>query len=384
MEEQKPQTPPIANYNPMMDNVIERAYTQVESDANAAQLSTAIPEPMAAKRTISSRENPYDMLGGGGGNSGGNGGGGGRKSDSTPINPAMNDINDKEKKMGAEHLAKLVVDGYEQLHVFANKALQFPESKLRKLEAEGLVDLNVEIPYDYGKTITAGEFVKEFNEQNKDALTVSREFKKEVTPVLTRVMEKHGAGLTDEQYLGYLIFKDVAVKIVIASQLRTTMNDMINVIKDYTIAMRESGQAPQPRPQASRPQEPQEEPQSSQPNYTQAQAQAQEFVYPKQEEFVEDYNFATNEVVMGTRQQMEVPKTGKERLMQQKAKERKWASDAQRQESDYKQALKNKKVKKTPKDYIPIDEAEIAEAIVLNETINQPSKKNDDIIEGLD
>jgi hypothetical protein len=71
------------------------------------------------------------------------------------------------------------VDGYEQLHVFANKALQFPESKLRKLESEGLVNLNIEIPYDYGKTITAGEFVKEFNEQNKDALTVSREFKKE-------------------------------------------------------------------------------------------------------------------------------------------------------------------------------------------------------------
>ena len=379
MEEQKPQTPPTTNYNPMMDNVIERAYTQVESDANATQLSTAIPEPMAARRTISSRENPYDMLGGGG-NSGGGSGSGGRKSDVPPINPAMNDINDKEKKMGAEHLAKLVVDGYEQLHVFANKALQFPESKLRKLESEGLVNLNIEIPYDYGKTITAGEFVKEFNEQNKDALTVSREFKKEVTPVLTRVMEKHGAGLTDEQYLGYLIFKDLAVKLVIGSQIRTTMNDMINVIKEYTLAMKESGQAPQPRPQASRPQEP--EPQAPQPNYTQP--QAQEFVYPQQEEFIEDYNFATNEVVMNTRQKMEVPKTGKERLMEQKAKERKWASDSERQESDYKQALKNKKTKKTPKDYIPIDEAEIAEAIILNETINQPSKKNDDIIEGLD
>jgi hypothetical protein len=314
MEEQKPQTPPTTNYNPMMDNVIERAYTQVESDANATQLSTAIPEPMASRRTISSRENPYDMLGGGGGNSGGNGGGGSRKSDVPPINPAMNDINDKDKKMGAEHLAKLVVDGYEQLHVFANKALQFPESKLRKLEAEGLVDLSIEIPYDYGKTITAGEFVKEFNEQNKDALTVSREFKKEVTPVLTRVMEKHGAGLTDEQYLGYLIFKDLAVKLVIGSQIRTTMNDMINVIKDYTLTMRESGQAPQPRPQASRPQEPQPEPQAPQPNFKQP--QPQEFVYPQQEEFVEDYNFSTNEVVMNTRQQMDVPKTGKERLME--------------------------------------------------------------------
>lgn len=383
MEEQKPQTPPTVNYNPMMDNVIERSYTQVESDANATQLSTAIPEPIATRRTISSRESPYDMLGGGGVNSGGNGGGGSRKSDVPPMNPAMNDINDKDKKMGAEHLAKLVVDGYEQLHVFANKALQFPESKLRKLESEGLVDLSIEIPYDYGKTITAGEFVKEFNEQNKDALTVSKEFKKEVTPVLTRVMEKHGAGLTDEQYLGYLIFKDVAVKLVIASQMRTTMNDMINVIKDYTIAMRESGQTPPPRQKASRKQEPQQEPQQApQQNYTQP--QAQEFVYPEVEEFIEDYNFATNEVVMNTRQQMEVPKTGKERLMVQKAKERKWASDSEKQESDYKQALKNKKVKKTPKDYIPIDEAEIAEAIILNETINQPSKKNDDIIEGLD
>ena len=73
----------------------------------------------------------------------------------------------------------------------------------------------------------------------------------------------------------------------------------------------------------------------------------------------------------------------------QKEKERKWAADAQKYEKmSYEKAYAakraNKKVK-TPKDYItPIDEEQIAEAIILNESANQPSKKVDSQMEGLD
>ena len=191
-EEVRP-TPSPSNYNPFLQQVSEKPYSAMNVGVSQEQLSGAIPEPTFTPFTIDSNENPYNMLGGDGQPSAN----GGSRKESAPFNPMMNDIPDGDKKMGAQHMAKLLVDGYEQLHVFGNKALQVPERKIRKLEKEGLIDLSIPIPYEYGKTITAGEFLQDFNEQNKDALSVSKEFKKEVTPVLTRVLEKRGAGLTD-------------------------------------------------------------------------------------------------------------------------------------------------------------------------------------------
>jgi hypothetical protein len=312
------------------------------------------------------------MLGGDGQPSGG-----GQKKESAPFNPMMNDVSDGDKKMGAQHMAKLLVDGYEQLHVFGNKALQVPERKIRKLEKEGLIDLSIPIPYEYGKTITAGEFLQDYNEQNKDALTVSKEFKKEVTPVLTRVLEKRGAGLTDEQYLGFLVGKDLVVKLVIVAQLRSTMNDMINVIKDYTEATRAGNGVPsQPQAQAPTPQ-----PTAPQPQAPQSQYQEPSHSAP-------DFNFQDNEVVMNsTVQQMKVPSTGKARVIAQIQKEKKWKNDSDKSGggTSYEQAMKERKNsgkrgRKKAGDYInevKMDEEQIAEAIVLNETVNQPKKVKD-------
>jgi len=362
------------SYSPMSDGVIEKPYSSIAYDVSQEQIGTRIPEPQLSRQSIG-KENPYDMLNkdrGGGGSSGGGG-----KAAPPPLNPAMNNLSDKDKQMGAEHLAKLIIDAYEGLNSAANSLCKFPAGKLRKLQASGEIDLSVEIPYDYGKTIPAGEFIKEFNEQNKDTLSVSKEFKKEVLPPLTRVLEKKGAGITDEQMVGYLFVKDIGVKAVLVGQMRSTMTDMINVIVEYTAAMKEGrgtppqGQ-PQPQAQAQRPTSPREE---------------REAPYVNQEG--NDYNFNNNETVMqSTVEQMEVPSTGRDRIIMQKAKERKWAADSEKYEKmSYEQALLEKKGRKgkSPKDYItPIDEEEIAEAIILNESVNQPSKKVDTQIEGLD
>jgi hypothetical protein len=369
-EEVKP-TPSPSNYNPFLQSVNEKPYSQMNVGVTQEQLSGAIPEPTFSPHTIDSNENPYNMLNGDGIPSGG----GNQKRESAPFNPMMNDVPDGDKKMGAQHMAKLLVDGYEQLHVFGNKALQVPERKIRKLEKEGLIDLSIPIPYEYGKTITAGEFLQDFNEQNKDALTVSKEFKKEVTPVLTRVLEKRGAGLTDEQYLGYLVGKDLVVKLVIVAQLRTTMNDMINVIKDYTEATRAGGGVP-PQPQAPNPQ-----PQAPTPTAPQS-------MYQEPDHSAPDFNFQDNEVVMNsTVQQMKVPNTGKARVIAQIEKEKKWKKDAEAAGggSSYEQAMRDRKNngkrgRKKAKDYIQevqMDEEQIAEAIILNETVNQPKKEKD-------
>jgi hypothetical protein len=370
-EEVKPKPSP-SNYNPFLEQVSEKPYSTVNVGVTQEQLKASIPEPVYSPFSVDSNENPYNMLGGDGQPSGG-----GQKRESAPFNPMMNDVSDGDKKMGAQHMAKLLVDGYEQLHVFANKALQVPEKKIRKLEKEGLIDLSIPIPYEYGKTITAGEFLQDYNEQNKDVLTVSKEFKKEVTPVLTRVLEKRGAGLTDEQYLGFLVGKDLIVKLVIVAQVRSTMNDMINVIKDYTEATRAgNGVPPQPKAQA-----PTSQPTAPQPTAPQPQYQEPSHSAP-------DFNFQDNEVVMNsTVQQMKVPNTGKARVIAQIEKEKKWKKDADSVGggSSYEQAMRERKNsgkrgRKKSKDYIDevkMDEEQIAEAIVLNETINQPKKVKD-------
>jgi hypothetical protein len=368
-EEVKPKPSP-SNYNPFLEQVAEKPYSTVNVGVTQEQLKGAIPEPVYSPFSVDSNENPYNMLGGDGQPSGG-----GQKRESTPFNPMMNDVSDGDKKMGAQHMAKLLVEGYEQLHVFGNKALQVPEKKIRKLEKEGLIDLSIPIPYEYGKTITAGEFLQDFNEQNKDALTVSKEFKKEVTPVLTRVLEKRGAGLTDEQYLGFLVGKDLVVKLVIVAQLRSTMNDMINVIKDYTEATRAGGGVP-PQPQAPTPKPTAPQPTAPQPEYQEPSHSAP------------DFNFQDNEVVMNsTVQQMQVPNTGKARVIAQLQKEKNWKKDADSsgKGSSYEQAMKERKNsgkrgRKKAKDYVDevkIDEEQIAEAIILNETVNQPKKVKD-------
>ena len=199
----------------------------------------------------------------------------------------------------------------------------------------------------------------------------------EVTPVLTRVLEKRGAGLTDEQYLGFLVGKDLVVKLVIVAQLRSTMNDMINVIKDYTEATRAGNGVPsQPKAQAPTPQPTAPQPTAPQPQYQEPSHSAP------------DFNFQDNEVVMNsTVQQMKVPNTGKARVIAQIEKEKKWKKDADSVGggSSYEQAMRERKNsgkrgRKKSKDYIDevkMDEEQIAEAIILNETINQPKKVKD-------
>ena len=371
---QKPIEDQVKKYNPFLESVNEKPYSKVSVGVTPDQLANAIPEPGYNTQMIDTNYDPYSNLNGEGFNSN-------TQKSSQPFNPGMNDLSDSDKKMGADHLANLIIDGYESLHPFANKALQISPKRLQKLEREGVIDLSIPIPFQAGETITAGNLINEFNEQNKEALTVSKQWKKEVKPVLTRVLEKKGAGLTDEQMLIYLFGKDIAVKSILAFQIRGAMNDLINVMKDATEAYRSGAVSPTPPPPPSQPQATQTQ------QFTQ-----QEYQEPNYN--AEDFNFQTNETVMrSTVQQMNVPETGKERLKAQLVKEQQWRKSGvikdSADQSAYEKAMaerKGKKRNKKTKDYIDevkMDEDEIAEAIILNETVNQPRKQKDPL-EGLD
>lgn len=368
------------SYNPFIAPVNEKPYASLNVEASAERLTTPIPEPNYQSNRVSADENPYEMLNSdfgamnGGKSSKGSGGTG-------TFNPSMNEVPDKDKKMGAEHLAKLIIDGYSTINEFANKLLQIPQRKIKKLQSEGEIDLSIPIPYTDGNTITAGQFIEDFNEQNKDTLTVSKEFKKEVMPPLVRVLEKRGAGITDEQLLLYLFGKDIAVKGVIISQIRSTANDVLDVIKERTAAMKENGEVsvgvPVQKPRNTPP---------TPPDYPSFTPSSPDPIVPTDSD---DFNFRTNETVIDSAvQKHKVPESGKARLMAQKKRDKEIEEAMKRANStsvslSYEDAIKNKKTGKRgrkAKDYISqVDETQIAEAIILSET-----KNSDEKIEGLE
>jgi hypothetical protein len=372
-------------YNPFLTPVSEKAYSQMSVDADPNKFANPIPQPESVTNRVNSNEDAYKMLGDMSmGGSGGNAGGGNTSQNqgSTAFNPAMNNIPTAEKKMGAEQLVKLLVDGYEQLNLFANRGLQISTKKLRKLEADGEIDLSVQIPYDYGKTLSAGEFVETINEQNKDTFSVSKEFKREITPPLVRILEKRGAGLTDEQYVGYLVAKDIIIKGFIAFQVRNTLNEAIEIIKQYTQALRENGSVTPPSGQGS-------ESKASQSSSAQ--------YYPTEEvpstpiptmPINEDrFNFETNDTYAESMvQKHEIPEDGKAALLARRKLDRQIEAAVNKhtpQSNAFQQKKSDKKGRagRKPKDYIPkMDESEIAEALILRETKEPETDK----IKGLD
>lgn len=370
--EQNGQQEPKVSYNPLMDNVNEKPYSVQSISVPQEQLMGGIPEPSYQPQSISTRQNPYKQIRESGTMSGGSSDDGGEKS----FNPSMSEMPNQEKKEGAKHMAKMVVDGYEQLHVFANMGLQFSPKKLTRLQSEGEIDLAIPIPDGYGNTLTAGQFIQDYNEQSKDALTVSPAFKKEVTPILERVFAKRGAGLTDEQMLIYLFGKDIATKGVIFYQMKSTMGDMIEVIKEQTQAYKGAyGQAPPPPPQ---------------PKQQSAKANAEpnpQYNQPSDYGDVNapDYNFQNNETVIASSvEKLEVPKSGKARIIEQKNKEKKWKEATSGNSSSYEEALAQRKTgkrgrKKSVVDYInSVDVEDITDALILTETNKDEIKPNEE------
>jgi hypothetical protein len=245
--EPEEQVDEIIDINPLDEAVNEKAYSRPNFNASTEDLNRPIEEPRFAPPPIQKpdiqREDP-------------------RKRE--PVNPEFDGLPKKEKEMAASHMAKLILQGYEWIHDLGNKGLKVSEKKLIKLQAEGEMNLNAMIDYDYGKKMRAGDFFKEYNNQVEGILKVSDEFKEEVTPVLERVLAKRGVAMTDEQLLMFMFGKDIAAKSMMFFQQKQQLNYMIQTIKEATAGQfvqqapaqtQAPNQAPMPEPQQSQPEE---------------------------------------------------------------------------------------------------------------------------------
>ena len=370
------QQAPKPSYNPLMDNVNEKPYSVTNVSVSQDQLSYDIPEPVYQPQAIGGRQNPYETIREG--MSGSFPEGATSKRDSSPVNPSLKDLPDSEKKEGAKYVAKMVMDIYEQAHVWINTTLPIHQKKLRKLQAEGQIDLSMPVSDASGGTVSAGDVINEFNNEVKDALTVDPKWKKETMPILEEVLSKRGAAMTAEQMLLFQFGKDIGIKTIQTIGIKKQQEEIIQLLVDLKERYEGSGGSgymPQ-RPQAT----PQPEERTEQP-YAYAQ--------PTPDVNSDTFNFEDNETVMSQSvEQMRVPKTGKERSIAQRQKEKKWAADSEKQMSAYEIAKQQRmtgkrgRAKKSPADYVEaVDKDEIVDALILSETqskeTNTETENND-------
>ena len=168
------------------------------------------------------------------------------KEPARPFNESYSELDGKEKTMGAEMMAEMTLDIYEKGCGFLGKLPEINENKLDSLIAEGEIDPNIQLPTESGN-LGVKEFAVEYNNSIKDAFEVSDDFKDKVRPPLVRVFKKRGIGMTDEQLLAYYFVTDLGTKTAQAFMLRKTANNILDSLKENTLAIREM-QRPTPTP----------------------------------------------------------------------------------------------------------------------------------------
>jgi hypothetical protein len=172
-----------------------------------------------------------------------------------PFNPSYNELDGKEKTMGAEMMAEMTLDIYEKGCFYMGKIPEISEQKLDKLIAEGEIDPSIQLQTEAG-SMPIKDFAVEFNDSIKDAFAVTDEFKEKVKPPLIRVFKKRGIGMTDEQLLAYYFISDLGAKGAQAFMLRKTANSILDSLRENTLAIRENQlrtdrPTPPPAPQQS-------------------------------------------------------------------------------------------------------------------------------------
>jgi hypothetical protein len=229
------------DYNPFSESVVERDYATPKT---ASGVIDEIEEPSfvppSYEEIVQERAEQEAM--------GQNEGGGGFDNPFDNPNSAMNDLDNKDKKIACESLVDTVLDAYEQAHRYAQYIVKVDEESLMERQAQGKLDLSMQIPVtEKGDTMSVAEFVAQYNEQSANALAYDKDFGYKVRPAMIRVFMKRGWGMTDEQFLMYMFGKDIAVKVGIMYQLRKTINGTLDTLEKAYRRQNPQAQSQAPR-----------------------------------------------------------------------------------------------------------------------------------------
>ena len=239
--------PEVGSFNPLSESTIERDYSRPPIQEGYVP---DLEEPSFHQKTfneIQSDRGQSNPSMGGGQPQGGMPMGGGN---SDPfMNPTLNQLDDKEKRLASEHMVDAVLDTYETVSTMSGNLAKIDEQKVRDLIAEGKISSSRRIPVDeHGNTVSVMEFIQGYNAQVGTAVENDPAFRKKVRPVMIRVFSKRGWGMTDEQFLLFAFGKDISIKAVTLYGMKKGVNDILTRLQDEAKGQGTKKSPPPPPP----------------------------------------------------------------------------------------------------------------------------------------
>ena len=229
-EKEIPNFSEVVNYNPLADNVEEKEYQKV-SIQGAGRLPD-IEEPVFSPPTLEDiRPEMFE--------------GGGDDEDEIFGKERLNDLPKGDKKKAAKQMTEMVLEGYSSICSFAGGFANMNEGQLLQMQTEGKIDLRMAVPVSPQEAVGVVDFVQSYNTQIDEAMEVSDEFKESVKEPMTRVFEKKGLGMTDEQFLLVMFGKDIITKTATTLALKKQLARTLELVHEQ---YKEAGSPPPPPP----------------------------------------------------------------------------------------------------------------------------------------
>jgi len=208
----------VSDFNPLSEAVEQREYS---SPKIATGVTEEIDEPsfhQPSYQELSGDQNAEEK-------------GGGVWNPIEDGNPALEDLPDKEKSAAVKTMVSAVLDMYDGAHIIAQRVVQMPEQKLIEMHNEGSINIHQRIPVGAaGDDMNVLELTQAFNQQAAEALEPSEDFRKKVTPPMTRIFMKRGWGMTDEQALLLYFGQDIASKAILVYSLKAQLNQILKLV----------------------------------------------------------------------------------------------------------------------------------------------------------
>jgi hypothetical protein len=215
-------SPSVEQFNPLADAPIKRDYSSPKIQEG---LVGEIIEPTFHQPSITASPPPPPPSGGNGSPSPN-----GNSPFSSP-NPAMNQLDNADKKLACEQMVDAALDLYETLWGIGGRFAQVGEGKLQELVNDGSLNPSRRIPIE-DTSVSIFEFFQNYNEQVAEVSKVDKDFKKKVRTPMVRVFSKHGWGMTDEQFLGIAFAKDSIMRGISLFQMKKSINALINQLAE--------------------------------------------------------------------------------------------------------------------------------------------------------
>jgi hypothetical protein len=272
------------DFNPLDEAINEKEYTKHNVKVNPNDFNKPIPEPSfippPMTGMVNENEKPKDIR------------------PKEPFNPQAKQMTTKDKRLASKRVADMLMTAYKWVNRIADSSLQFNERKISKMVSEGQLDLSVQVPISPTDTISAGEFIQEYNEQSRNTVVVTQEFEEEVMPVLIDVLEEEGITMTKKQELAFLVGQDIAVKGFMMYQSLNVKKDMLKMMQEFSTLRQPSYVAPAPAPTPA-----------PQPTYTEPIVEQPTFTPPPQRSHdpVNNVNDFVNEMTGGINPQFNNP-----------------------------------------------------------------------------